>query len=389
MKHIVYSIGSTGASTIVAFKSLLNLKESKDYIFRAFDMDFKTKQVGLTENELCLVQEKDFQQRLQTIIDSQGSQKEIYNQVNTIVPLTDPVYVKTRPTTRGSGASKDPSVSSVAGYLNKDLIHNIIERDTSKVAQHTNEAERFAYLILSPCGGTSTGLHLSVLEKLLQKDFTVYLFFLSPSYFMRVQTDNEGLLKANTLATFLRVAFDLSRGQIEYLESLPKTGNIYPFVVESDWENAKYAEFNITTSEPDKDRFCKYVAMTLWSFINHQNENPSRQNWLSSYINDETGIKEKQEFYNTILLYPRIGVLKKSAEELHQMMVKKNSQSAEENLLGLLTRANVSNAQNAIVNNPELVMQVINTAIQNKSIPAGSIREMLNYILEIIQRNKL
>lgn len=392
MKRIIYSVGSTGARALVQLKNLMSETERKDSVFGAFDMDILTGNVGLPEEELCLVQENDFRGELQRIISARNVQPSLFERVNDIVPLSDRSYVNTRPATHGAGACKDPSVSSVAGFLNRRKLQEVVEKATNLVGHHTRKGERYAYLLLSPCGGTSTGLHLAVLEKLLAKNFTVFLFFLSPSYFMRVQSDTEGQLKANTLATLLRTAYDKAAGHINYLEDKPQTGTVYPFILESDWENSQFAEFSIKDRSPSQERFCKYVAMTLLAFIhNHTKQTPGSDNiqpWLSSYINDEIPVAENEEFFNAILLYPRLGNLKTSTEVLKKKMQEKNNKSARENLLWLLKDQNISDAASAIVNRPKLVEDAIKEAIRTGSLPAGSIREILGFVQQSISRTQ-
>ena len=389
MKVIIYGIGSSATRSVSRLQALLQLTSGYETICRGFDMDTNTR-AGLTENQLFLATEDDFRQKLELIVHNSQvtlESKNTYDGLNTIIPLNDPEYLRTVPSTEGQGACKNPSVSGAVGFLNQNAIHQLIDNDTTTAAYSRPANQRSAYVVLSPCGGTSTGLNITVIGRLLEKGFKVNLFLLTPRYFLRQQRDTDGKLRANTVATLLRLTFEKLEGKMRSLKGTPATGRLYPFIVESDWDENTFAEYNLNKRTVDEEAFYSYVSRVIAAFITDDtpqqfNQAADVQPWRSTYINHETEIREKHTFFNLIMLYPRQQVLRRTVTHLLGEIERTNGLSDDSNMLALLQLLPepITRVAYAIYKKQKLVQGLLERAVQDNRLPGGSLYSLLKYV---------
>ncbi len=385
-KRIIYGIGSTASSAIAAFKKLNDKGFNDESIYRIWDVDASTKNLeGIAASEKEIFIENDIKSTIRNIIADKHNNEEIYEKVQEVFPVNDESLINRIPVTNAQGSAKNPIVSRLISQIYIDNIRKRVDTDCTDM-QTPNKKE--AFVLMSSCGGTSTGLNVEILAELIRNNCTIYLFFLSPGYFFRV--DATSAFKTNTVATFLRTFYDLEKGTLKYVNP-PAVINatIYPFILESEWHDGLFAEYNLAIdNRTDRDLFLQYAANTLKAFfIQHEAE----QNFSSRINNELARIRESHEYFNFILLYPNTGYKAKAIVEVSSLLLQSNGKNGKENLLGIL-RAGVNpsitlqGVDNFILTQPDIIKEKILN--HYSSLTLEDIHKAIQYCKDHLEMNR-
>ena len=160
---------------------------------------------------------------------------------------------------------------------------------------------------------------------------------------------------ANTVASFLRIYYDLENKKIIYADDngLDIKSQVYPFIIESEWSSGKSrAEFieNPEKNNTSEDFFYAYNALAISSVL-RINDNKS-QTFISSYMNDFHHIEENKSFFNMLLLYPVNNTRDKVIQTMRSQLEITNKKNGRNNLETLLSKSPeyelLMNAQNVL-----------------------------------------
>ncbi len=355
-KRIIYGIGGTGSAIVNKLKSIESKEFNDTTIYRVWDIDSATSNLTtLDDSEKNVFLGENIQRKIRTIKDDRDNYPSLYDEIYDIFPIDDEKQINFLPSSESIGAAKQPIVSRLVGTIYTDEIRATIKNDC-ELAE--NDTTKNAYLILSSCGGTSSGLNIQVYIELIRKEFNVFLFFVSPNYFNEVLPDkrDKNVNAANTVATFLRIFYDLEKRKILYADEqgLDINSEIYPFIIESEWSTGtKRAEFiyNPQKHNTSEEFFYMYNALAISSFF-RVNTNRS-QTFISSYMNRFSYIREDKSFFNMLLLYPINNTRDRIKSAINEQLNRTNGRSGRENLSNLLTPNNpeyelLTNAQNVL-----------------------------------------
>lgn len=341
-KRIIYGIGGTGSATVDRLKSIQDEEFNNATIYRVWDIDINA--TGNLENldkntEIYDFSRDNIRKKIRNIKKDKQNNQPLYDKVFDVFPIDDERQINLLPTTEGSGAAKQPIVSRLVGTIYEDDISDIIGSDCELADDGINTKN--AYLIFSACGGTSSGLNVQIYIELIRQGFNVFLFFVSPNYFNEIAPDkrDKSIHAANTVATFLRIFYDLENQKIIYADEngLGINSQVYPFIIESEWSTGKMrAEFLYDGKyNSSEEFFYMYNALAISSFF-RVNINRS-QTFISSYMNYFQHIQENKTFFNMLLLYPVNNTRDKVKELINKQLSASNGKNGEENLQLLLS----------------------------------------------------
>ena len=355
MKRIIYGIGGTGSAVVAKLKSISDKKFNDSTIYKIWDIDKASDNLqNLEDTEKKVNFKEDIRSKIKAIRDDRHNNSSLYDEIFDVFPIDDEQQINFLPTTQGIGAAKQPIVSRLAGTILANDISKIICSDC-ELADDGNAGD--AYLILSACGGTSSGLNIQIYIELIRQGFNIFLFFVSPNYFNEVSPDKRDRMinAANTVASFLRIYYDLENKKIIYADDngLDIKSQVYPFIIESEWSSGKSrAEFieNPEKNNTSEDFFYAYNALAISSVL-RINDNKS-QTFISSYMNDFHHIEENKSFFNMLLLYPVNNTRDKVIQTMRSQLEITNKKNGRNNLETLLSKSPeyelLMNAQNVL-----------------------------------------
>lgn len=355
MKRIIYGIGGTGSAVVAKLKSISDKKFNDSTIYKIWDIDKASDNLqNLEDTEKKVNFKEDIRSKIKAIRDDRHNNSSLYDEIFDVFPIDDEQQINFLPTTQGIGAAKQPIVSRLAGTILANDISKIICSDC-ELADDGNAGD--AYLILSACGGTSSGLNIQIYIELIKQGFNIFLFFVSPNYFNEVSPDKRDRMinAANTVASFLRIYYDLENKKIIYADDngLDIKSQVYPFIIESEWSSGKSrAEFieNPEKNNTSEDFFYAYNALAISSVL-RINDNKS-QTFISSYMNDFHHIEENKSFFNMLLLYPVNNTRDKVIQTMRSQLEITNKKNGRNNLETLLSKSPeyelLMNAQNVL-----------------------------------------
>ena len=355
MKRIIYGIGGTGSAVVAKLKSISDKKFNDSTIYKIWDIDKASDNLqNLEDTEKKVNFKEDIRSKIKAIRDDRHNNSSLYDEIFDVFPIDDEQQINFLPTTQGIGAAKQPIVSRLAGTILANDISKTIRSDC-ELADDGNAGD--AYLILSACGGTSSGLNIQIYIELIRQGFNIFLFFVSPNYFNEVSPDKRDRMinAANTVASFLRIYYDLENKKIIYADDngLDIKSQVYPFIIESEWSSGKSrAEFieNPEKNNTSEDFFYAYNALAISSVL-RINDNKS-QTFISSYMNDFHHIEENKSFFNMLLLYPVNNTRDKVIQTMRSQLEITNKKNGRNNLETLLSKSPeyelLMNAQNVL-----------------------------------------
>lgn len=382
-KRIIYGIGSTSSSIVSAFKALNNQPFNDETIYKIWDVDAATRNIANLnpDEEIKIFTETNIRETIRAIKNDRHNNEEIYSELEDVFPMNDDQLINEIPITNAQGAAKKPIISRLISQIYLDKIKKFVDTDCTDVHQRPIEA----YVILSTCGGTSTGLNVEIIAELLRNNCTLYLFFLSPGYFFRV--DNTDDFKSNTVATLLRIFHDLEKKEIFYVSpSVNFNSMIYPFIIESEWQEGVFAEYNSSSANRvDRNLFVEYNANVLKAFF-LQNEKP--QNFSSRINNELTTITENKEFLNLILLYPNNKFQENLVRKLKAEVHRTSGKSGKDILLSILTQIQTGSTLEGVdpflLQNPEKIKEKFSTV----SLPIFDLNKIYTYVKDYYDTNR-
>lgn len=389
-KRIIYGIGSTSSSVVSAFKALNDPQFNAETIYKIWDVDAATRNIeNLNPEEIKIFTETNIRETIKAIKDDKHNNEEIYSELEDVFPMNDDELINNIPITNAQGSAKKPIISRLISQIYLDRIKQSVNTDCIDVRQRPIEA----YVILSTCGGTSTGLNVEIIAELLRNNCTLYLFFLSPGYFFRV--DNTDDFKSNTVATLLRIFHDLEKKEIFYVTpSVNFNSMVYPFIIESEWQEGVFAEYsNFSPNRVDRDLFVKYNATVLKAFF-LQNEKP--QNFSSRINNELTTIADQKEFFNLILLYPNNKYQENFVKKIKREVYQTNEKSGKDNLFAVLSQIQTGMILNGVdpflLRNPEKtkekLAEEVSLSIFDRNKIYTYVRDYYDTNLSVWQKNE-
>lgn len=376
-QRLIYGIGGTGSTIVSKLKNISDETFVNDTIFRVWDIDNATNNLdNLTESEKIIFTGDSIRSQIRRIKDDRINNVKLYNQIQEVFPLDDDGQINELPTSKGIGAAKQPIVSRLVGTIEAKDISKKIKSDC-EIAQTGVTGN--AYLVLSPCGGTSTGLHIQILTELLRRKYNVFVFFVSPNFYDELSPNDKFTNHANTVATLLRVYYDLEKKKMIYSKDTEQhiDSEIYPFIIESEWESGRNrAEFCINTelNNTNPEFFYAYNAYALLSFFKANN---CTSNFISLHQNKLHNIASEKSYFNMLLLYPVNNSKAKIKSAILKAFETENGKGATENLKIILQK----NPEFEVVYNARLVKSALVDLISKNAhdFSLGDIFDMLSW----------
>ena len=172
MKRIIYGIGGTGSAVVAKLKSISDKKFNDSTIYKIWDIDKASDNLqNLEDTEKKVNFKEDIRSKIKAIRDDRHNNSSLYDEIFDVFPIDDEQQINFLPTTQGIGAAKQPIVSRLAGTILANDISKIICSDC-ELADDGNAGD--AYLILSACGGTSSGLNIQIYIELIRQGFNIF-----------------------------------------------------------------------------------------------------------------------------------------------------------------------------------------------------------------------
>lgn len=383
-KRIIYGIGSTGSAIVGNIKGLNDNNFNNETIYRIWDVDKATKNIAnIYDDEKQVFLVEDVRKALNDLRSDQHNHEEKFKKISNIFPIHNEQLINKIPITNGLGAAKNPIISRVVSQLNLNIIKKIINKDAIDIQHDDKEA----FILLSSSGGTSTGLNVDIIANLLQNDITIYLFFISPSYFFRV--DDTKNFKANTVASFLRVFYDLEKAKMQYVESKVDCKKIYPFIFESEYKSGGFYEYSNQTNERvDKEKLINYMSKAVQGFLQ---SHYSAQNFASTHVNNNEEIERNKSFFNVALLYPNSDFRKKILAKVKENFDNSSNKTGKEILHEILKNSinpnfTLEGVDAYLLRNPEIVKDKISDNFTSHKIL--EINKAIEFLKDSLHTNR-